>query len=548
MNRNGLRKEADAGFYQNQRAFDWTVDQDGSMTLDGLEQELAQRTLGTKTGLYVGCASGALPLSHILRGGAVLAVDASPACIDHCKKHFEGEYATAFTQMLPADMHKLDKKYEVVVVQTLFGVEDIPSFLRMLFDKVTDGGKLHVLIPADGIPRQLVLSLAAAIEDGYPRNLQQLTGHHAYILSFKRHRPKVKYLQTVANRHHAREANAIQWSGQVKTGVWNWVDCLDGQAKAMKDIDNLDGVDVAFCQVSGHQFDYISRLRAMAKDTQIVACVDYALEWWHSFPPFPSLLLDQLNAADHVFAVEPRQARLLQSLLQRPVPVIPHPAKTEVIKEFYVLPENREGAIVVSHRDVQTVPAYWMLHDQGLSIHGMGPHLATLDGPTVSFAASQFDTIDVEHLSGKDAVLRMASKRIAVDSYSHSVSGRSTIELAALGVPTVGSRNIHAMTQLFPMTCIEQGDIGHGRELVRTLLDDKEFYKDVADGARSDVESFNYANAEHRFMEMIDVHSRSGLRQTPEELRFPTSSPVDGEPVEAEISAGEVGDLQEGSG
>ena len=100
----------------------------------------------------------------------------------------------------------------------------------------------------------------------------------------------------------------------------------------------------------------------------------------------------------------------------------------------------------------------------------------------------------------------MATKKIALDSYHWlNTYGRMQVEMACIGVPTVGTTCVHAQTILWPDLTTEPNDVWAQRGLIEKLLSSRGFYRDCVDKAQSLVGEYSYDRSKEKFLEMIGV-------------------------------------------
>jgi glycosyltransferase involved in cell wall biosynthesis len=94
--------------------------------------------------------------------------------------------------------------------------------------------------------------------------------------------------------------------------------------------------------------------------------------------------------------------------------------------------------------------------------------------------------------------------RVVVDSYHNMHTyGRNAVDCACLKVPVIGSDVVHAQKILFPELTTEPNDVLEQRSLLKKLISDEKFYREVTDYAYEKVDIFGYESSAEKFENMI---------------------------------------------
>lgn len=514
--------------------------------------------------LDVGSGPGFLTHALLSSGYDAYGCDCAEEAINF-SKGLNQQHANRFFVCDAENVHSNKNKYDVVVCnQVIEHLKDPVAVMKGLWSLVKDEG--HLVI---GVPRGRSFDIAYHLsfydtdndfsnllksvfeEDGsYPTQFKvfqiQNTDMQFYLGTIQKKKLVLKYGLLAGTDPEMFSANDVIFDKpRVKTGVFNWGKLFDGQAYTMSTLGDPTKLDVIHIQISGTNFHMSRAIRnriGYNSQTKIVATLDYAPQYWYMYPPFPDLLLDALDCADYITAVEPVSARLISSLLNgRDVHVIPHPADIERIRSFKVPVEQRQNtAFIMTHRDNEDCLPYFALRDSGLKteMYGRSTPLGDPRGQQVDYPALMYNMVSQGYAGNQTLVKdHMAHAFLAYDSYTHHVCGRTAIEFAALGVPCIGYENVWAQEKCFPQLTVPTGRADMARELVFRLLEDSIFYEEVAKEAQIAVEFFGWDIARKRFLEMLgveDADTRDNARPTGktlgeknQELRQPTEAAVE---------------------
>jgi SAM-dependent methyltransferase len=517
--------------------------------------------------LDVGCGPGFLTGALLAHGKDAWGCDCSIEAIRFAQK----STVTGADHYFKADLFELpDKQYDTVTcMELLEHLVDPEKALQRLWDLVAPNGVLFVSMPKrvndfnlehlhefdDARVQAMLASVCEAGEERFPASCSQIQtqeGTTNWLLSVEKRPLDLRFLMVSGATSEAVQANDIAGDGRIKTGVFNWQRLFRGYAAPVAAMpEDLSQFDVIHCQLSGTNFDAPRQIRkrlGAGSDTKLVVNLDYALEFWFMYPPYPELLLEQLRYADYIMSVEPHAAKVIAEFTGRPVYVIPHPADVDAISALSTPARTRQEALVILHRDMADYLPYWMLKGSGLKTRVIGrlSPVSNATGSAIDYPAMLYDYLHEGYLGGEVVVGIMAKSMLAVDCYSHHVCGRSQIELAALGVPCVGHSNVWAQQECFPDLTVPAGDVLAARRHIQRLTQDPEWYDQIARQAQEKVRFFDYDHARTRYLTMlgrIEGDSRPVLPEGIEEVRLaPVRSMEPGEGALADPSYDLVGE------
>jgi 2-polyprenyl-3-methyl-5-hydroxy-6-metoxy-1,4-benzoquinol methylase len=493
------------------------------LQLSAIQGSVFERTWRMKSVLDFGCGPGYVTAALLSKKVQAIGVDCSTRAIQFCKRHFGGQFADNFSVGDEEDVEALKCLFDgVIAIEVLEHVKDPERTIKALWDKVAPGGQLIFSVPKNGIissPYNVrefsygkVRDLAETVSKvaGSPEYICDVyAGEREFLCVIQKDPILIRYVQVQGRQQMADVHNNIINSGRTKTGVYNWSRIFHGGAQKLEDIDPFKH-DVIHVQLTGDNFDAPRILRDRIGDAgdgkpKIVVNLDYPPELWGGYPPYPELLLHQLQSADFVFAQNDLTCRILSDQLEKAIPTVPHPVDADSLKASRVPIDRKDigHVAVLAHRDCNVeLPR---LVFQGLDVT---TKLFGFDEPTGGAAAyvsqAQFGYNIAQPLVAYEDYLPLVNEcAIAFETYTHSVQGRSTMEMACLGIPTIGHTCVDAQTKCFPSISTGLHEIAAQRRMLSRLLKDKSFYMSVVETAQAEVEFYNFENSKRRFMEMI---------------------------------------------
>ncbi len=239
-----------------------------------------------------------------------------------------------------------------------------------------------------------------------------------------------------------------------------------------------------------------------SSSTKLVINVDLDTHYWgvnfgHNINDF----IRELKLADYLFHVESKGAESLEMLLNREIHINPHPVDVSGIYD-YMLKEREPVIGTIFHRYFpNTVVPFLVQREIPLRrvLFGYVP----VGKQSVVANAGMYDQI-VPLQGFKKHLQEVAKCAIGCDLYEGHTYGRTIVELAALGIPTVCSSTIEAGHRLFPQTTVGPYDIHEARQRLTLLHEDQEFANSVIIEANKACSYYSLENSYKRFVEMIE--------------------------------------------
>jgi len=289
-------------------------------------------------------------------------------------------------------------------------------------------------------------------------------------------------------------------------GFFNWMFLFKGEIRTYDDMlgDNaFEKYDVI--HVNGAPSDQILvpeiRKKIGKSDTKIVFNNDHVCEVWegwrNSFLPY----LQAQEQADMVFGTEPYQ---VSNMIDRAV-VMPHPHWIHMLKRMG-RPEIEPSIGFLYHwwESKSYLPAIWSYKLKDAGINHKSKLFAHLPKNDQNAAIRQcYDELHPGYDYPTFMEKFMANKFV-VDYCGYHTYGRSSVDMAAVGVPMIGSDRIESMRRCFPDLAIDPCDGKEFHRLAKKLWTDTEFYQKVQDYASEACEYYNYKNSKIRFLQHLE--------------------------------------------
>lgn len=293
------------------------------------------------------------------------------------------------------------------------------------------------------------------------------------------------------------------------TGCYQWLRVFNSDYKNWKTLEQtkreLEEYDVI--QINGDPMDLrlIAEVRNVLgnnSSTKLVVNHDHAPELWDSTFPFIQDMKQYVKLADHVFATSEPAQELMELILERNIPLIPHPCETEVLKRFDAT-NKQDFMIYFWHRyDKQMLMPYYVTKNLKLPVM-VGGYTENND-PNHKLFKNTLKWDVLPYLNFPDFIKLIKEAKVGYDPFFSYSYGRTPCDCAALGLPLVCSNMNYSSNICYPETCVNPYDIKKSRELLKELISNDEFRELVIKTASEAVEFFNHENSKERFLMMLD--------------------------------------------
>ena len=204
--------------------------------------------------------------------------------------------------------------------------------------------------------------------------------------------------------------------------------------------------------------------------------------------------------ADAVFHVEPHGAEILEHIIDKKVNVIPHPV--DVTNLYDYIRKEREPIIgTIFHRYFPN-PLIPFTAQKNIPLRKILFGYQPVKNTRTVANAGMFDQI-IPLKPFKENIIEVSKSLIGCDMYEGFTFGRSVVELAALGIPSVCSSTISASNKLFPLTSVDPFDVNSAEKLFFKLYEDEEFCNEVITYAHKECSQYSIKNSYTKFIEMM---------------------------------------------
>lgn len=296
-----------------------------------------------------------------------------------------------------------------------------------------------------------------------------------------------------------------------RSGFYNWLFLFQGDIKPWKEIINkpnpkkfLEQYDVVHCNMSPIDLSIVPEIRKVLgrnSNTKLVANNDYVAEAWHRWGFHPRQYWHVQEQADMVFGTEPCQT---SHMIDR-AKVIPHPTWIYMLKKMKPdAIENTYGVLYHWWEGKTYSPAIFDMKFRK-KYKKMKSKLYAYK-PDVSndkrWIKSYFN-IKVPPMQFPKYIDDLMSNKFVYEPTNCHTYGRNSVDLAAIGVPMIGSDNVYSMRQCFPYTSCDPMNIDKTLEIADKLMSSNTFRDKVISYAKDACEYYNYENSKKRFLHAL---------------------------------------------
>jgi len=326
---------------------------------------------------------------------------------------------------------------------------------------------------------------------------QILWGRNPPIKRVKNLKNGIKYCQATNYRHDS----LLTGEFGTRSGLYSWINVFRGDVFLFKEIkDKLNDFDIIQVNLSGQDWHLVNNIRELiGKDssTKIVANCDYVTELWQNSFDYLDTMRRELTGADMLFGTEPYMCGALAELTGRKVFEIPHPTHVKRLKSL-TKRESNDYLSVNWHR----YDNFTMIPSLAARNHGLKTQLI---GYEVGSDKRRWTTSPLyDRIIGSTNFLdfceTLMESKLVYEPFTLNSYGRTTVETAALGIPTVGSDRVASIRQCFPKTMCNPYDVQKSRELIEKVIKDEKFRDEVVEYANNAVEHYNFENSSARYL------------------------------------------------
>lgn len=290
-------------------------------------------------------------------------------------------------------------------------------------------------------------------------------------------------------------------------GYYNWHRVFGGDFCLFSDArEELRDADIVFVALTKFALD--SRLVSkIATKGKIVVTVDYAVELWKDAIN-PAYLEEALQLADMVIAPTPGVESYLKAIFDHHKIIrMTHPSNLDAISTYKKSTNfrKRDAVSFIHNYEGNWLAPYLVMREQDCR------GIFVTNSVDIQNKATPFIEYVMQAKPYPDYLEWVSNKFAYVESY-HSVHsyGRTQVENAVLGLPSIGANNIVAQRELWPALTTDIADVYKQRQLLARLLADPEFYQTVCEYAAAAVQAYSYEHKKQEFMNKLNEVTNAG--------------------------------------
>lgn len=277
------------------------------------------------------------------------------------------------------------------------------------------------------------------------------------------------------------------------SGLYNWANVFSGDRAFPRTKSDFSAYNLIHINLTVKNLPLLAKILPLIdrNKTKVIINVDYAIELWTANFSNVYLMLQELDKADYIFAVEETMAELLSKTLKRNVPCIPHPSPTHFLEKIRT--QNRIKKILTSiHRYDNNIVPMWFALKNGL------PNDRWITSAIGAYTAKDralplFDEVQ-DHLNFETLMEYTSQHYAVIESYMLHSYGRFTAECACLGVPCIGPSIVGSIKKCFPDLTTEYNNPLQISKLLSKLINNKDFYSKVAKKGIINSEYYSFDN------------------------------------------------------
>jgi len=303
----------------------------------------------------------------------------------------------------------------------------------------------------------------------------------------------------------------IEQEFYLRTGSYQWSQVWKGEVKHFNEVRDKLTTDYDIIQInlSGQDMHLPNLVREMLdkagnKHTKIIVNLDYTVELWQQSFEYIHTIKDSLRGADMIFGTEHHMVNAMQVLTGRKIYLTPHPCHVKRLKSLR------------SKRKLPIVSVVWHRYDNNamlpsLLAKDLGKKIRLIGYEEMSDRKKFCTQTMYDDFLGATNYMsfceQLQESDVVIEPFTLTTHGRTTIDCAGMGIPVIGSNRVESCRRCYPYTTFDPWDIKEGRELLKKVLNDKEFREKVINTAQENVEYYNHDNCRSRIFDFLEKGS-----------------------------------------
>ncbi|GAG15648.1 unnamed protein product, partial [marine sediment metagenome] len=205
----------------------------------------------------------------------------------------------------------------------------------------------------------------------------------------------------------------------------------------------------------------------------------------------------------------------LSEITGQKVYILPHPTNVERLRTKVNKEKKQYIAVVWRRYDRFAHIPFLSAKDLGIQTVLIG--YDRKQDPNWHLTESLYDHV-VYHTNYDNYLKILSEALIVYNPYTLHSYDRLAVDVAAMGVVSVGSDRTWAMKMCYPDTICDPFDVRTTKEILKKVLSDKDFYDKVSNYAYDKVEYFNQENAKLRLLNSI-LDMKEGFSENSENVK-----------------------------
>ncbi len=317
---------------------------------------------------------------------------------------------------------------------------------------------------------------------------------------------KIKYAQVVMKITPAMKT-ALEEVPR-RGGCYNWIFLHQGSMIPYRMLEDPEQFDVINVNMAPADQLLIKELHDKLKNssTLLIANNDYIAESWCHWQQLPQQYMQLQDLPDAVFGTEPYQT----SCLRDDAHCIPHPHWVKMLKHIGnddLNPKGNKLGVMYHWWEGNTyLPSMVLnrLRREGYKFESeIYGYISPGNDRCKSWTRIMYDRLS-PGLTYPDFIRALQTNNFLYEPCHYHTYGRTTVDTAALRIPTVGTDRVWSMRHCFPNMSCDPVDTRTTLDIMRHILKQDSWLDEQMDYAYDAVEFFNYKNSKDRYMKMID--------------------------------------------
>lgn len=298
-------------------------------------------------------------------------------------------------------------------------------------------------------------------------------------------------------------------------GMYNWMFLFKGtmipfNLATKEKLEEFDVVQVNMAPVDQLIVREVYK-KLKGSSTILIGNNDYVCEAWDTWSQHPLQYAQAQEYPDAIFGTEEHQV----SHLRDDAYTIPHPHWIKMLKHI------GNDDLDEDKMEVGCMYHWWegKTYTQSLLFQKLRETYPNLYSKLYGYGNTMHDKLkgwqrvmwdEISPLMDYPDFLRsLQTNKLFLENCSYHTYGRTTVDTAALGVPSIGTDRVFSMKHCFPEMSCDPFDLKQLQYIANRVLKRGSWLDEQMDYAYEAVEYFNYKNSKKRYMNMYDETKES---------------------------------------